>query len=123
VSGLLARLKRLVETEPAALLYGLAAIAPALLAAFGVPRPVIGGTAAILTALASAVAAFRARPVAVPVILGAAGTALSALTAFGLHLTPQVTGEILAGLNLFLGFAFRASLTPVVTLRAQGRPA
>ena len=120
-STFLARLKALLETQPAAVLYGLAAILPPVLDAAGASKTVTGAVVTIVTALAVIVNAVKARPVAVSVILGAAGTILGALTAFGLHLSPIATAEILSGLNLALAFAFHLALTPVVTLEARGR--
>jgi hypothetical protein len=119
LSTLLARLKALIETRPAVALYGLAAIIAPVLTALGAGKAWTGGIVAILTALASVITAVKARPVAAPVILGAAATILSALTSFGLRLSPDATAEILSGLNLALAFAFHLALTPVVTLKAQ----
>lgn len=107
-----ARLKALLETSPAALLYGLAAILPPVLDALGVSKGYTGAVVTIATALAAAVTGIKARPVEVPIILGAAGAVLSAFTAFGLKLSPQATAEILSGLQIALAFAFHLSLSP-----------
>jgi hypothetical protein len=110
--SLVARLKTLLETKPAALLYGLAAILPPVLDALGVSKGYIGAVVTIAAALAAAVTGLKARPAEVPVILGAAGAVLSAFTAFGLKLNPQATAEILSGLQIALAFAFHLSLSP-----------
>jgi hypothetical protein len=117
LKSLIERLKTLLETKPAALLYGLAAILPPILDASGVSKGYTGAVVTIATALAAAVTGLKARPAEVPVILGAAGAVLSAFTAFGLKLSPQATAEILSGLQIALAFAFHLTLTPVVTLK------
>lgn len=113
------RLKALLEARPAALLYGLAAILPPALDASGVSKVYAGAILTIVTALAAILTAIKARPAEMPVILGAAGSLLSAFTAFGLHLSPQATAEILSGLQIALAFAFHLSLSPVTSLPAR----
>jgi hypothetical protein len=117
LKALLAKLKTLLETKPAALLYGLAAILPPILDAAGVSKLVTGGIVTAAAAAAAILTALKARPAELPVILGAAGSLLSAFTAFGLKLNPQATAEILSAVQIALAFAFHATLTPVVTLQ------
>ncbi|HEY6493310.1 MAG TPA: hypothetical protein VIZ43_08565 [Trebonia sp.] len=114
---LIDRLKTLIETKPAALLYGLAAVLPPVLYAFGASKDITGAVVTIATALAAIITAIKASHADVPVILGSAASVLSAFTAFGLKLSPQATAEILSGLQLALAFAFHQSVTPLATLR------
>ena len=113
MKALTAWLKSLLETSPAALLYGLASVLPPVLDALGVSRNYIGAAVTIVTALAAILTAVKVKETAVPVILGAAGTILSAFATFGLKLSAQDTAAILSALQLALAFAFHATLTPV----------
>ena len=122
MSSLLARLKSLAAYEPALLAWatsgGLAVVCAFL---FHLSSTQEAAVTTIATAAAAAYSAVMARPVAVPVILGALVTAVTAASAFGLHLTAEQAGAGAAVVSGLLGLLFRANLTPAAaTTRPHG---
>lgn len=106
-----------LPAEPA-LLFGLLSAVLALLSALHVGHLTTDQTGIIMAAVDAvfgAVVAWRTRPVAVAAFTGAF-TALATLAgAFGLHLSPQVTGAgsgLVMALVLFLA---RGNVTPVTS--------
>jgi len=119
---ILTRLRALWNAEPAAALYAASAgLAPLVAMILHWSPTQTAAEATIVSALAAIVVAFKARPVAVPAILGAASAIAVASAAFGLHLSADQIAAGTSALNLVLGFLFRAHLTPVAS--QQGVPA
>jgi hypothetical protein len=69
--------------------------------------------ATIATATGTLITAFRARPVSLAVIGGAAGSLLQGLALFGLRLPPAQNAAVVAGVSLVLGFVLHLLLVPV----------
>jgi hypothetical protein len=111
------------QTEPAALLYAISAgLAPLVAMLLHWSQTQTAAEATIVSGVAAIVVALKARPVAVPAILGAAATIATASAAFGLHLTADQIAAGTSAMNLVLGFLFRSHLTPVASLQ-NGVPA
>jgi hypothetical protein len=118
LKNLWARLIATFEQEPAAALFAVnAGLSPLFALILHWPHTQVAAAATISAALAALVTAFKARPVAVPAMLGAAATIATAAAAFGLNLSPAEIAAGSSALNLLLAFLFRANLVPVANLR------
>jgi len=99
--------------EPAAYLYVFnAALAAAI--AWGLPLNHTQTAAAtvIVTAILTMVTAVLTRPVEVSALMGAAVTLVTALGAFGFHLSQAQIGTGTALLSIVLGFILRIHVSP-----------
>jgi Na+(H+)/acetate symporter ActP len=114
MSKILAWFASLPASEPAALSYGLAAaLVPVLTLTLHWDTRQTAAAAAILTALASAVAALKARPVAPTALIGGAVAIVEALAAFHVNV-PAADLSVYSGFaTAVLGLILRAHLTPV----------
>ena len=105
-----------LKYEPALILYGVnAAVAAAL--AFGLFNLTTATAAAvtvIVTAVLGIITAAVTRPVNVSVITAAFATGLTALGAFGLHLSITKEGSLVALLSVVLSLLLRVHVTPAV---------
>jgi hypothetical protein len=108
-----------VPAEPA-LSFGLLSAVLALLSALHVGHLTTDQTGVIMAAVVAvfgAVTAWRTRPVAVGAFTGAFTALATLAAAFGLHLSPQVTGAgsgLVMALVLFLA---RGHVSPVTTAK------
>jgi hypothetical protein len=119
---MLAKLLKLIRTEPAVFMGALNALVTAWVA-FGF-RASPGQTAAVTTtgvAIVAIVTAFATRPVSVPVLTGSVATIATAAAAFGLHLSSAQIGAGVPVLALVLSLVLRQAVTPLATVR-QAQP-
>lgn len=124
MSALISRLRSLLAYEPAAISWALnGGVALVCAYAFGLSSTQEAAVTTIVTALAAIWTGARARPVAVPAIVGALTTAVTAAAAFGLHVSPDVMALGSSAVSAALALLFRQNLTPVATLRAVARQA
>lgn len=109
--------------NPVAILYALNT-GVALLVSFGLPLSQTGVAAVttIATAVLSLIAAFTARPVALGLLSAAATSLLTAAAAFGLNLTADQTGLVVAVLSLVVGLLTHQAVIPQ-TAAKQGKTA
>ncbi|MCW2901487.1 MAG: hypothetical protein JWO67_3752 [Streptosporangiaceae bacterium] len=111
-------LRSLLKYEPAivawALNGGIALVAAYLL---HFTKTQEAAAATVVTALAGAYTAIKARPFAVAALTGALMTAVTAAAAFGFHPTAQVTAAVLAVVSAVLPLVLRANLTPLATVK------
>jgi siroheme synthase len=116
-------LKSLLTREPAVILYGLAA-ALSVAASFGLPLTHLQEAAAvtIITAVASAAAAFMTRPVEVSAITAALATALAAAGTFGLHLSAGEAGALVAVVSVVLMHVLRQNVSPASSAKLAVSP-
>jgi hypothetical protein len=122
MSNLITRLRLLLSTEPAALLYAISAgLTPLVAMILHWSKTQTAAEATIVAALAAIITAFHARPVAIPALLGAAATIATASAAFGLKLSPDQIAAGSSALSLVLALLFRQNLTPVAFLRGGRR--
>lgn len=109
-----------VPADPAepALLFGVLAAVLGLLAALNVGHLTTDTVGVIMTAVNAvfgAVVAWRTRPVPVGVFTGAFGAIVAAVSAFGVHLSPQVTGASSGLVMALVLFLARGHVTPVTS--------
>lgn len=99
--------------EPAVVLYAVNA-AVALFVAYGLPmsQGQVAAVTTIATAVFTAWAALQTRPVSVPAVTAALGTALAAAAAFGLHLSANQIGASVAALSIVLALVLRQNVSP-----------
>lgn len=117
------KLKALLAYEPAIIAWTLNGGLAALLAfVFHLGSMQEAAVTTIATAVTAGYTAYRARPIAYSVVIGAAATIATAGAAFGLHLPPEWIATGTTVLSTVLGQLFRTNLTPSISLRAQ-RPA
>ena len=116
-------LRSLLTREPAGILYGLAA-ALSVAASFGLPLTHLQEAAAItiITAVASAAAAFMTRPVEVSAITAALATALAAAGTFGFHLSGSQVGAAVAFVSLLLMHVLRQNVSPASSAKLTASP-
>lgn len=119
MSSLLAKIRAILATEPAAWWVTGLGTAVALIVAFAHLNAVQAGTlSALATAVGTVITAVLARPVNVAVIAGAAATILQSLVIFNVHMSSAEIAALVQIVNLFLGVvAMRTNLTPKVKLR------
>lgn len=123
MSSILSRLKELLALEPAAISWALnGGIALVCAYAFGLNSTEEAAVATIVTALAAIWTAVQARPVAIPAIVGALTTAVTAAAAFGLHVSPDMIALGSSAVSAALALLFRQNLTPAVKLRPVPGP-
>jgi hypothetical protein len=121
VSNAFSRFIAMLEREPAAAYFSIAgALVPVLAIWLHWDTKQTAAAAAILTALASILAAIKARPVSVPILLGGATTIVTALAAWHVNLPPADMATVTSAVSVILGVLLRVNLTPVVTLRPNG---
>ena len=122
MSKLLAYLRSVWDREPAAVIFAVnSGLGPLAALILHWSHTQTAAAATITAALAAVTTAFKARPVAVPVILGAAATIATAAAAFGLHLGPTQIAAGTSALNVALALLLRANLVPVASLRPPAR--
>jgi len=104
--------------EPAVIVYALNA-AVALLVSFGLPlsHDQTGAITLVVTAVLAAVVAAMTRPVVVSTITGAAASVLTAVAAFGLHLTGDQIGTTVTALSIALALLLRQNVSPTPAAR------
>lgn len=123
MSSILARLRALLAYEPAAVSWALnGGIAIVFAYLLGFTKTEEAAAATIVTGLAAIYTAFRARPVAVPLVVGALTTVVTAAGAFGLHASPQVISVALSVVSGVLALLFRQNLTPAAALKRLPQP-
>lgn len=117
---MIAKLKNLLQYEPAVLAWavngGLAAILAFLV---HLSPDQVADVTIVTTGLSTIYTAVMTRPVSVSVLIGALVTIAPALGAFGLHLSTDAIGVGVTVLSAILGLVFRANLTPTARLRAN----
>ena len=103
--------------EPTAILYAVNA-SVALFVAFGLPmtQTQVAAITTIATAVLTIATAAMTRPVVVSTITGAAATILTAIAAFGLHLTTNQTGAAVTALSIVLALLLRQHVSPAPAL-------
>lgn len=106
--------------EPAVIVYALNA-AVALLVSYGLPlsHDMVGAITLIATAVLSAAVAVMTRPVVVSTITGAAASVLTAVAAFGLHLTGDQIGTTVGALSIGLALLLRQNVSPAPAVAAR----
>lgn len=99
--------------EPATILYGVNA-AVALLVAYGLDlsKDQVSAISVVTTALLTIVTAAMTRPVVVSSITAAVGTCLTAVAAFGLHLTADQIGATVTAISIVLALLLRQNVSP-----------
>jgi hypothetical protein len=123
MSKILAWFKALPSGEPAILAYGLAgALIPVLTQLLHWDTKETAAAGATLTALASIVAAARARPVAPTVLIGGAVAVVQALAAFKVNVPPADLSMWSGFATALIGLIMRSHLTPVASMQ-NGVPA
>lgn len=125
MSSIIKRLRALLAYEPAATAWALnGGIAIVFAYLFRFTKTEEAAAATIVTGLATIYTAFRARPVAVPLVVGALTTIVTAAGTFGLHASPQVISVALSVVSGVLALLFRQNLTPAAALKrlAPGHP-
>jgi hypothetical protein len=111
-------LKSLLKFEPAVVAWALnGGIVLVLAYLLHFTKTQEAAAATIVTALAAAYTAIKARPFAVAALTGALMTAVTAATAFGFHPSAQVIAAVSAVLSSILPLVLRANLTPLATLK------
>lgn len=104
--------------EPTAILYVLnTAVALAVAWGFTLSTDQQGAIATIATAVITVLNALAVRPVSLPLIKGAAATALVAFSAFGLNLSADQIGYSTAALSIIIGLLIGQRVTPVSLAR------
>ncbi|HEY9412503.1 MAG TPA: hypothetical protein VIP77_23210 [Jiangellaceae bacterium] len=104
---------RIFGYEPATILYGVNA-AVALLVAYGLDlsKDQVSAITLIATALLTVATAVMTRPVVVSSVTAAVGTCLSAVAAFGLHLSADQIGASVTALSIVLALLLRQNVSP-----------
>lgn len=104
---------RIFGYEPAVLLYALNA-GVALLVAFGLDlsKDQVSAVTMVATAVLTIVAAVVTRPIVVSTITAAAASLLTAVAAFGLHLSGDQIGTAVTALSVALMLLLRQNVTP-----------
>lgn len=105
-----AEIRAAVEAAPAPWFVTGLGTAAALVASFGHLTPTVSAMVfSLATAIGTVITAFLTRPVAVPVIAGAAAVILGDFALFGVHLNSDETGAVIGlvtfGLGAFLHLA------------------
>ena len=105
-----------LKYEPALILYGVNAAVAAALAfgLFNLTTTTAAAVTVILTAVLGIITAAVTRPVNVSVITAAFATGLTALGAFGLHLSITKEGSLVALLSVVLSLLLRVHVSPSV---------
>jgi hypothetical protein len=108
-----------LKFEPAMLVYCVNAVV-ALLVAYGLhlTDTQTGAVTTLATVAVTIWTAWMTRPVAVPIITGAVGTALAAVAAFGLDLSADQIGATVTGLSIVLALLLRQNVTPAAAVAA-----
>jgi len=111
-------LRSLLKYEPAVLAWALnGGIALVLAFVLHFTKTQEAAAATIVTAMAGAYTAIKARPFAVAALTGALMTAVTAAAAFGFHPTAQVIGAVSAVVSGILPLVLRSNLTPLATIK------
>lgn len=99
--------------EPATILYGVNA-AVSLLVAYGLDlsKDQVSAITVIATGLLTVITAAMTRPVVVSSITAAVGTCLTAVAAFGLHLTADQIGATVTAISIVLALLLRQNVSP-----------
>lgn len=103
--------------EPAVILYAVNAVV-ALLVSFGLglTHDQVGAITIIATAITTVWTAAVTRPIVVSTITAAVGTLLSAIAAFGFHLSANQVGTSVTVLSIVLALLLRQNVTPTPAL-------
>jgi hypothetical protein len=117
-------LRSLLKYEPAVLAWALnGGFALVVVFLLHFTKTEEAAAATIVTALAAAYTAIKARPsiepvsAIVPVVTGALATAVTAAAAFGFHPSAEVTAAVVAVVSAVLRLVLRLNITPVATLK------
>lgn len=110
----MSRLELLLRTEPA-IFANFLAVAATLIAAFAftVTQNQEAAIVVISTAVITVLVSALARPVQVPLLVGAVVTGLTAAAAFGLKVQPEVLASFSAALTTVLTLMIRGHVTPL----------
>ena len=105
--------------EPAAILYALQSLLAVAVAFgwFGLTEESAGWVMTIANGVASLIVAVLTRPVVIGAITAAFQTILTGLVSFGLPLTQEQSGALIAALSVILGLLLRQSVTPAAVAR------
>lgn len=119
--SLFQRLKALLLADYPVLIAWLANAGAALVLAFffHLSTDQLGAVTMITTALVTIYSAVTARPVALSVLLGAIGTILTAVGAFGLHIDPATLSAIVSVVGTVLGLLLHQSTDSVIALKVR----
>jgi hypothetical protein len=109
--------------EPALILYGVnAGVALALaFGLFNLTTTTAAAVTVVVTAVLGLITAAITRPVSVSVITATFASGLTALGAFGLHLTASKEGALVAALSVALSLILRVHVSPVPSPAAVRR--
>jgi len=106
-----------LRREPAVILFTLNALLAVFVAWGDTPDvKTIGIVITAATGVATIITALLTRPMGVALFKGGATTVLIAFGSFGLHLSADRIGAIVAALSIVLGLLLRQNITPAVSV-------